>query len=92
MKNRVSLRSFVSYCSLNNLKAKADDLDFSKLKTIPVELKKLSDVINKQVVKNTEFNTLKTKVNKFENEIPNSTSLIHINQYNTDKQNLEKNN
>ena len=80
----------MSYCSLNNLKTKADDLDFSKLKTIPVEFKKLSDVINKQVVKNTEFNTLKTKVNKFEKEIPNSTSLIHINQYNTDKQNLEK--
>ena len=80
----------MSYCSLNNLKTKADDLDFSKLKTIPVELKKLSDVINKQVVKNTEFNTLKTKVNKFEKEIPISTSLIHINQYNTDKQNLEK--
>ena len=49
--------------SLNNLKAKVDDLGVSKLKTVPVELKKLSDVIPNEVVKNIKFNTLKTKVN-----------------------------
>ena len=31
-----------------------------------------------------------TKVNSSEKEIPDATTLIHINQYNTDKQNLEK--
>ena len=75
---------------MNNLKTKVDDLDVGKLKTVPVDLKKLSDVIENEVVKNREFNTLKTKVNRSEKKIPEATTLIHINQYNTDKQNLEK--
>ena len=75
---------------MNNLKTKVDDLDVGKLKIVPVDLKKLSDVIENEVVKNREFNTLKTKVNRSEKKIPEATTLIHINQYNTDKQNLEK--
>ena len=77
--------------SLNNLKTKVQDLDVGKLKTVPVDLKKLSDVIATEVVKNTKFNTLKTKVNSLEKQIPDATTLIHINQYNTDTQNLDKN-
>ena len=76
--------------SLNNLSTEVDDLDIGKLKTVPVDSKKLSDVVDNQVVKNAKFNTLKTKVNSLENEIPDVTTLIHINQYKTDKQNLEK--
>ena len=76
--------------SLNNLKTKVDDLDVGKLKTVPVDLKKLSGVVANEVVKNTKFNTLKTKVNSLEKKIPDATTLIHINQCNTDKQNLEK--
>ena len=75
--------------SLNNLKTKIDDLDVGKLKTVPIDLKKLSDVVD-NVVKNTKFNTLKTKVNTLGKKIPDATTLIHINQYNTDKQNLGK--
>ena len=75
--------------SLNNLKTKVDDLDVGKLKTVPVDLKKLSDVAANEVVKNTKFNTLKTKVNNSENKIPDATTLIHLNQCNTGKQNLE---
>ena len=66
--------------SLNNLKTKVDDLDVGTLKTIPVELKKLSDVVDNEVVKNTKFNTLKTK-----DSTSDTTTLIHINRYNTDK-------
>ena len=44
----------------------------------------------KKVVKYTKFNTLKTKVSNLEKKIPDATTLIHINQYNTNKQNLEK--
>ena len=76
--------------SLNNLKTKVNGLDVGKLKTVPVDLKKLSDVVDNEVVKNTESNTLKTKVN-LEKKIPDGTTLIHINQCNTNKQNLEKN-
>ena len=76
--------------SLNNFKIKVDDLDVDKLKTIPIDTKKSSNVVDNEVVKNTKFNTLKTKVNKTDKKIPNVTTLIHINQYKTDKQNLEK--
>ena len=60
--------------SLNNLKTKIDDLDVGKLKTVPVDLKKLSDAV----------------VNVLEKKILDLTTLIHLNQDKTDKQNLDK--
>ena len=45
--------------SLDNLRPKQDDLDVYKLKTIHGDLKKISDLVNNQVVKNRKFNTLK---------------------------------
>ena len=51
--------------SLNNLRTNVDDLDIGKLKTVPVYLKKLRDAVDNEVVKNTEFNTLKTKIRQF---------------------------
>ena len=68
---------------LSNLKTKVDDLGVGKLETVRIELKKLSDIVDNEVVKNTKFNTLKTKVNHLEEKIPDATTLIHINQYNT---------
>ena len=76
--------------SLSNLKTKVNDLDVGKLKTVPVDLKKLSDVVDNEVIKNTKFNILNTKVNNLEKKIPDATTLICINQYNTNKQNLKK--
>ena len=64
---------------------KVDDLDVSKSKTVSVDLKKISDLVDNEVVKNTKLNTLKTKVNNLDKKIPDTTTLIHINQYNTDK-------
>ena len=43
----------------------------------------------KKFVKNTNINPLKTKVNNLEKKISDETTLIHINHYNTDKQNFE---
>ena len=65
--------------SLNNLKAKVDDIDIGKLKAVPVDLKKLSDIGTNEVVKNTKFNTLKTTVNSLEKKIPDVTTLIQMN-------------
>ena len=45
--------------SLDNLRPKQDDLDVYKLKTIHGDLKKLSHLVNNQVVKNRKFNKLK---------------------------------
>ena len=75
---------------LNDLKTKvADDLNESKLKDVPVDLKKLSDVVDNEVVKSTKFNTLKTKVNNLEKKTPDVATFIHINQCNTGEQKLE---
>ena len=48
-------------------------------------MKKFIDVAGDEVAKNPKFNALKTKVNNLENEIPDATTSIHINQYNADK-------
>ena len=39
--------------SLNNLKTEVDDLDVGRLKTVPVDLKNLSDVVDNEVAENT---------------------------------------
>ena len=38
--------------SLNNLKTKVDDWYVGKLKSVPIDLKKLSDIEDKKVFKN----------------------------------------
>ena len=40
-----------------------------------------------EVVRNTELNTLKTKVNHLEKKISDATTVIHIDLYNGAKQN-----
>ena len=54
--------------SFNNLKTKVNAIDVGKLKTVPVE--KLIDVVDNVAVKNTKFNTLKTKANNLKKKIP----------------------
>ena len=46
--------------------------------------------MNKEVVKNAKLNTLKANVNKLCKKILDVTTLIHINQHNSDKQILNK--
>ena len=40
------------------------------MKTVLVDLKIFSDLVDKQVIKNTKFNTLKTEVNKVDKKNP----------------------
>ena len=49
-------------------------------------LEKLSDVVDNEDAKNKNLNTLETKVKK---KILDATTLIYINKYDIDKQNLE---
>ena len=63
--------------SSNNLKMKVDDLDVGKLRSVLVALKKLSDVVDNEFVKNTKLNTLKAKVNNLDQQISDATTLIH---------------
>ena len=69
--SKLEITKFVNVpTSLNNLKTKIDDLDDGKTKTVPKDLKKLSDVVDNE-------NTLRKKVNNLEKKIPNATTLIH---------------
>ena len=52
------------------------DLDVDKLKYVPVDLKKTSDVVSKEVVKNTKFNKLNKKLNNLEHKILDASTLI----------------
>ena len=61
--------------SLNDLKAKIVDLDVGMLKTVPLDLKKFSDVVRKEVVEKTVYNTLNNKVNDLENKFSDISIL-----------------
>ena len=50
-------------------------------------MKKLSNAVDNEFVKNTQFNTRKTKINNLNKKIPHAITLIHTSQYNTDKKN-----
>ena len=57
----------------NNLKTNIVELGVGKLKSIPIDFKKLSDVVSKEVVENTEFDKLNTKVNSLGINIPDKS-------------------
>ena len=64
MKNvsHVDVSSFTLKSNLASLKTEVDKLDADKLKTVPVDLAKLSNVVKNNVIKKTEYNKLVTKV------------------------------
>ena len=59
---------------LNNLKTKVDKLGVDKLKSVPVDLKKFSDAVSEEVLKNAKFSKLNTKVNNLETKIPDTST------------------
>ena len=69
---------------LINFVKRVDNLDVDKLKTVSVDLKK-SDVMNKEVVKDTKLKKLNTKVNNLEKKIADGSILIQTNECNIEK-------
>ena len=59
--SHADVSSFTLKSNLASLKTEVDKIDAGKLKTVPVDLAKLSNVV-KSVVKKTEYNKLVTKV------------------------------
>ena len=55
--------SFALKTNLANLKTEADKLDTDKLAPVPVDLSKLSDFVQNDVVKKTVYDKLAAKVN-----------------------------
>ena len=60
--------------SLNNLKTKVDDIENCELKTVLIDLKKLNDVVDNEVVKITKLKTLKAKLINLNKKIPDASA------------------
>ena len=74
----VDIPSFALKTNLANLKSEVDKLDVDKLKPIPTDLSKLSDVVKNDVVKKTDYNKLVAKVDNI-----NTSGLVKKTDYNT---------
>ena len=58
----VDVSGFASKTNLAALKTEVGKIDADKLKTVPVDLAKLSNVVNNDVVKKTNYNTEVTSI------------------------------
>ena len=58
----VDVSSYASKTNLAALKTEVDKIDTDKLKTVPNDLAKLGNFVKNDVVKKTDYNTLKSKV------------------------------
>ena len=81
----VDTSNFASKTNLANLKTEVDKLDIGKLKTVPVDLSKLFNLVKNEVIKKTEYNKLVNKVNNID-----TSGFILQTKYNADKLELEK--
>ena len=81
----VDTSGFALKTNLANLKTEVDKLDTDKLKTVPVDLSKLSNLVKNKVVKKTEYDKLVTKVNNID-----ASGFFLKTKYDTDKLELEK--
>ena len=64
---------------LASLKTEVDKLDIPKLKTVPIDLTGLSKEVQEDFTKKTDFNSLKTKVDKNETDNDNLESIVNKN-------------
>ena len=81
----VDVSSFASKTNLASLKTEVDKIDADKLKTLPVDLAKLSNVAKNDVVKKTECNKLVTKVNGI-----GTTNFVSRTKYEKDGSDFEE--
>ena len=58
----VDVSGFASKTNLAELKTDVDKIDADKLKTVPVDLAKLSNVVKNDVVKKTDYSTKVTSI------------------------------
>ena len=79
-----NVSSVASQISLPSLKPEVDKINADKLKTVPVDLAKLSNVVKNDVVKKTEYNKLVTKVNSID-----TTKFVSKTKYEKDRSDFE---
>ena len=71
--------------TLKAVEQKLDEIDANKLKAVPVDWSKLSNIPNNDVIKRTVYDKLVAEVNNIDISI-----FILKNKYDTDKSKLEK--
>ena len=81
----IGTSNFALKSNLVSLKSEIDKIDADKLKTVPVDLSKSSNVVNNDVVKKAMYNKLVTKGNSID-----TSGFVLKTKYNTDKSDLEK--
>ena len=79
--------SFALKSNLANLKTEVDELDIDKLKPVPNDLAKLSNVVKSDVVKKIEYDKSVAKVNNID-----CRGFVLKTTYDTDKSDLEREN
>ena len=82
--SHVDVSSFALKSNLASLKTEVDKIDSEKLKTVPVDLSKLSNVVKNDVVKKTEYNKLVTKVDNID-----TTNFVKKSKYEKDGTDFE---
>ena len=82
--SHVDTSSFATKANLASLKTEVNKIDVGKLKTVPVDLAKLNNVVNNDVVKKSEYNKLVTKVDNID-----TTNFVKKNKYEKDGSDFE---
>ena len=80
----VDTGSYALKTNLAVLKTEADNIDTGKLKTVPNDQAKLSNVVKNDVAKNIEYNTLKNKVDAID-----TSGFVTRNKFTTDTNTLD---
>ena len=62
----VDVSSFASKTNLASLKTEVDKINVGELKTVPVDLAKLSNIVKNDVVKKTKYDKLVTRVDNID--------------------------
>ena len=75
----VDTSSFALKTNLASLKTEADKLDIPKLKTASIDLADLTKEVQENFTKKTDFNSLKTKVDKNETDNENLETKVNSN-------------
>ena len=80
----VDVSSYATKSNLAALKTEVDKIDTDKLKTVPEDLAKLSNVVKNEVVKKTAYITLKNKVDAID-----TSKFVSRTKFTTDANSLD---
>ena len=80
----VNVSSYATKTNLAAFKSEVDKIDTDKLKTVPADLAKLSNVVKNDVVKKAAYNTLKNKVDAID-----TSKFVSRTKFRTDTNSLD---